>query len=231
MALFAISDLHLALGNKDKIMDVFPGWEGYTERLKKNWEALISPDDTVVVAGDVSWGLKLDEALRDLKFLDSLPGHKILIKGNHDLWWSTCKKLRDFLKDNSCHTIDFVYNDAKQAQGVAVCGSRGWLYNSHSEQERKIVTREAGRIDRSVTQAKQMGLEPVVFIHYPPIYSDICCEDIVQVLLKHDIKTCYYGHIHGGIAVKHAVIGKYRGIDFKLISADYLKFIPKLVKK
>lgn len=231
MSIFAISDLHLATNNPEKSMDIFPGWENYHERLKKNWDSLVTAKDTVVVVGDISWGLKLEDALSDLKWLNSLAGKKLLIKGNHDLWWNTKKKLITYLKDNNCGTIDVIFNNSITVENVALCGSRGWLYNSQSEQEKKIVLREAGRIERSIIQSQNTGNKPIVFIHYPPVYGTIECSEVIDVLLKYGIKECYYGHIHGGIALKNAIIGDYKGINFKLVSADYLKFFPKLVKK
>lgn len=230
MSIFAISDLHLATKNPQKSMEIFTGWEDYHERLRKNWNTLVTQDDTVVIVGDISWGLKLDEALPDLQWINKLNGKKLLLKGNHDLWWTTKKKLVDALETVGCDTIDFIYNSAVEVEGVAICGSRGWLYNSQTEHEQKIVKREAGRIERSILEAEEKGFTPIVFIHYPPVYGDIECSEIIDVLLKHKIKECYYGHIHGGNAVNNAILGDYKGVNFKLVSADYLKFMPKLVR-
>lgn len=231
MSLFAISDLHLANNNKEKAMDVFSGWEDYTNRLKKNWIKIVRPGDTVVIAGDLSWAMKLEDSLADFIFLDSLPGNKILIKGNHDFWWSSKSKILNFLQQNNFHNIDIIYNSAIETQGACVCGTRGWLYNPQDDQEKKIVLREAGRLNTSILEAKKFSDEPIVFLHYPPVYGGTECKEILDVLVKHGIKKCYYGHIHGNLNMKNTIQGNYNGINFYLISADFLCFTPKLILK
>ena len=229
MAIYVIADLHLSLDGS-KPMDVFPGWNGYVARLEKNWRALVTPEDTVVVAGDISWAMKLEEAEKDFAFLHSLPGKKLLLKGNHDYWWSTRKKIEDFLTGNGFHTISLVHNSAVPVGDVAVCGTRGWIYNAETPEDKKIVNREVGRLTASLNEAESYGLRPVVFLHYPPIFDNQRCGEILQVLEERNIQDCYFGHIHGTQAAKRAVIGEYHGIKMHLISCDYVKFNPVLVR-
>lgn len=229
MALFAIADLHLSFGT-DKPMDVFPGWQNYTARLEKNWRAVVSEQDTVVISGDISWSMKLEESDKDFTFLQNLPGKKLLLKGNHDYWWTTRKKMENYLQEKGFTTLGVLFNSAEIVDGVSVCGTRGWFYDAESDADKKILNREVGRLNTSIALAKNTGLEPVVFLHYPPVYGGEECEEILQVLLEQDIKRCYYGHIHGGNAAKKAVTGFYKGIDFQLISCDYTGFMPVLVR-
>lgn len=229
MSLFAIADLHLSLGT-DKPMDVFEGWKDYTVRLQKNWRAVVGERDTVVVAGDISWAMKLEESEQDFRFLHSLPGRKLILKGNHDYWWSTKQKIMSFFAEKGFDSLELVHNCAVPVEGRAVCGTRGWLYNAESEQDKKIVSREVGRLNASLEDAGRQGLPPVVFLHYPPVYDGAECREILDVLLQNEIRDCYFGHIHGTLAAKRAPVGEYRGIRMHLISCDYLKFMPILVK-
>lgn len=211
-------------------MDVFPGWQNYTARLEKNWRAVVSEQDTVVISGDISWSMKLEESDKDFTFLQNLPGKKLLLKGNHDYWWTTRKKMENYLQEKGFTTLGVLFNSAEIVDGVSVCGTRGWFYDAESDADKKILNREVGRLNTSIALAKNTGLEPVVFLHYPPVYGGEECEEILQVLLEQDIKRCYYGHIHGGNAAKKAVTGFYKGIDFQLISCDYTGFMPVLVR-
>lgn len=221
MSLYAISDLHLSLSS-DKPMDVFRGWENYVERLKANWTRLIKDTDTVVIPGDISWALKLSETKEDFAFLDSLPGKKIILKGNHDLWWSTSKKLTQFLEENNFSTISFVFNNAVVVEDKAVCGTRGWFYDLAPDD--KVVKREAGRLEASITAAEKSGKTPVVFLHYPPVYSEWVCEEIFSVIKKHGIKTVWHGHIHGS-GFNNAK-KEFDGVNLRLLSADCVDFCP-----
>lgn len=229
MALYAIADLHLSFGT-DKNMDVFNGWSNYTDRLKKNWEQLVKKDDTVVIAGDLSWALKLEETYEDFKFLNMLPGKKILIKGNHDYWWGTKKKIDTYLSDNGFDSISILFNNSIKVGSVAVCGTRGWSYDCTQSEDIKILKREVGRLQTSIQSGKKMGLEPIVFLHYPPIFGEYECSEIMEVLISNDIKTCYYGHIHGKNTAKKAITGQYKGINFYMVSADNIDFCPVLVR-
>ncbi|WOC31020.1 MULTISPECIES: metallophosphoesterase [Caproicibacterium] len=229
MALYAIADLHLSFG-VEKPMDVFAGWENYTKRLEDNWRALVQPEDTVVIAGDISWAMKLQEAEADFRFLEQLPGRKLILKGNHDLWWSTRKKLETFLSDKGFSSISIVHNSAVRVGDQTVCGSRGWLYNAQTAADQKIVNREVGRLETSLREGEKLGGRPIVFLHYPPVYDMDCCEEILQVLEHHQITDCYFGHIHGNQAARRAVLGVYHGIRMHLVACDYLSFCPLLVR-
>ncbi len=223
MSLFTISDLHLSLGT-DKPMDVFYGWENYVERIEANWKRIVKNDDTVVIPGDISWSLKIEDALNDFKFIEALPGRKILLKGNHDLWWNTLTKINAFFEQNNIKTIQCVFNNCIEAEGVGICGSRGWFFDK-PEAEKKIILREAGRLEMSLNAAKEKELKPVVFLHYPPVYEESHCDEILDVLKKHDIKTVYHGHIHG--SGLHRVTPERDGISFKLVSCDCIDFTPR----
>ncbi len=229
MALFVIADLHLSLDGK-KPMDVFPGWSGYVERLEKNWRAIVSPEDTVVIAGDISWAMRLEDAERDFAFLHALPGKKLLLKGNHDYWWSTRRKIETFFAEHGFDSLSLVHNSAVPVGEIAVCGTRGWVYNAETPEDQKIVSREVGRLTASLNEAESFGLRPVVFLHYPPLYYDQRCDEILGVLLERGIRDCYFGHIHGTQAARRAAIREYRGIQMHLISCDYVKFAPVLVR-
>lgn len=229
MSLFAIADPHLSLGT-DKPMDVFSGWNDYVSRLKENWERLITPDDTVVVGGDISWAMKLEECYEDFSFLHSLPGQKIFLKGNHDYWWQTKKKIDDYLVANGFDSIRILFNNAYEVGDFAVCGTRGWYYDKEGEHDIKVINREIGRLKTSYNAALATGKRPVVFLHYPPVYGDVECEEIMNALSELNVKTCYYGHLHGDRTHRNAVQGDYKGIDFHLISCDYTRFVPVLVR-
>jgi uncharacterized protein len=230
MSLFAIADLHLSLGT-DKPMDVFKGWENYTEKIESNWRKVVDEGDTVVIAGDVSWSMSLDNLTADFQFINSLPGKKLIIKGNHDYWWDTMTKMKWFIKKNGFGTIDIIHNSAEKVDGVdkiAVCGTRGWFYDAAGD--KKILNREAGRLETSIKIAEIAGLEPVVFLHYPPICTGYRCDEIMDVLKAHNIRRCYFGHLHGRAAAT-AFEGDYEGTAFRLISCDHTGFAPVIIQK
>lgn len=228
MSLFAIADTHLSLG-ADKPMDIFGGWQDYVQRLETNWRKLVTDNDTVVIAGDISWAMKLEDALEDFRFLDSLPGQKLIFKGNHDYWWSTMKKMETWLSDNGLDSIKILHNSSVKVGSYAVCGSRGWFFDAENDPDNKILLREAGRVRRSIESAKETGAEPIVFLHYPPLTTAMVCNEIVDVLREENIKRCYYGHLHGG-SLRNAFVGERHCIKFDVISADFLKFCPKLIE-
>ena len=228
MALFAIADLHLSMGT-DKPMDIFKGWHDYSSRLENNWRKLVGENDTVVVAGDISWAMRLEECYEDFKFLNSLPGKKILLKGNHDYWWATKKKIDEYLKANGFDTISILFNNSFTVEGVTICGSRGWYYDADTDADIKVINREVGRLKLSLDSVKDTE-SPVVFLHYPPVYSELECKEIMDVLKDYGIKECYYGHLHGSHTHKNAVTGMYKGINMHLISTDYVDFTPVLVR-
>ena len=229
MSVYAIADLHLSFGT-DKPMDVFKGWTNYTERIEKNWQKLITENDTVVIAGDISWAMDIKEINADFDFINRLNGKKIILKGNHDYWWTTKAKMDRYISDNGFNTISILHNNYFVADGIALCGSRGWFYDAESDADKKILNREVGRLRMSIEPAIKDGYDPIVFLHYPPIYNNMECEEIMQVLKEYNIKKCFYGHIHGGNAAKKAFCGEKYGINFKLIACDSLGFMPLAVK-
>lgn len=227
MSLFAIADTHLSFGT-NKPMDSFPGWENYTDRLKENWNKIIENDDFVVIAGDISWAMNFDELKVDFDFINKLNGKKIILKGNHDYWWNTMSKMNKFIEENQFDTITILHNSAFDFDDFSVCGSRGWFFDSEEEHNEKVLNREVMRVKTSIECAKND--EKIVFLHYPPVTENQCCDEILNLLKEKGIKKCYYGHLHGG-AAKYAFDDNFDGIDFKLISADRLKFVPLLIKK
>lgn len=229
MSLFAIGDTHLSF-SCNKPMDVFRGWDNYTQRLENNWRAVITENDTVLIAGDISWAMKLEDAKEDFAFLENLPGRKIIMKGNHDYWWQTKKKLDEFIEACGFETVDILFNNAYRIGDYTVCGSRGWFYDAETSEDKKVLLREAGRLQRSIDEAKLLGGEPIVFLHYPPVTLSQSCDEIMQVLKTNGIRRCYYGHLHGH-SVNFAFNGELDGIEFRLISADFLSFCPKLIEK
>lgn len=226
MSLFAIADTHLSFGT-NKPMDSFPGWNDYVERIEKNWNKIVTADDTVVIAGDISWAMNFDELKADFEFLNNLNGTKIIIKGNHDYWWNTLKKMNEFIDENHFDTIKILFNNSYTVDGISVCGSRGWMFEGEDEHDEKVLSREVGRLKLSLDSAESEN--KIVFLHYPPITTDSKCDEILSVLKQYGIKKCYYGHLHGK-AAKIVVDDTIDGIDFKLISCDRLSFIPKLVR-
>jgi len=224
LSIYAISDLHLSFGS-DKPMNIFRGWDNHTERITANWKRLVCDEDVVVLPGDFSWGLKLEETLEDFKFLEALPGKKLILKGNHDLWWSTAKKLREYFQKNKFTSIDIVYNNCAIFQGYAIAGTRGWFYDDTAD--KKVLLREAGRLETSIREAEKTGLPILVFLHYPPVYGDFICDEIFDVIKRHGIKKVYHGHIHG--AGYNKAVKEYDGVEFKLISCDCIDFTPVLV--
>ena len=226
MSLFAIADTHLSFGT-DKPMDFFPGWNDYVDRIEKNWNKIVTDDDTVVIAGDISWAMNFDELKADFDFIERLNGKKIILKGNHDYWWNTLKKMNDFIESQRYKTISILFNNSYDIDGVSVCGSRGWLFDVDDEHDEKVLNREVGRLRLSLESA--VNDEIIVFLHYPPITTDTKCDDILNLLKEYGIKKCYYGHLHG-IAAKKAIDDVVDGIEFRLISCDRLGFVPKLIR-
>ena len=227
MSLFAIADTHLSFGT-NKPMDTFSGWENYTEKLKNNWNKIVTDRDTVVIAGDISWAMDFEELEADFRFLESLNGSKIILKGNHDYWWNTMAKMNKFLAEKGFETIKFLHNNSFDCGGASVCGSRGWLFESEEEHDEKVLNRELIRIRASLDSAQCK--EKLVFLHYPPLTMNTQCEEIISILNEYGIKKCFFGHLHGE-AAKYAVDGERYGINFKLISCDRLNFIPYLISK
>ena len=241
MSLYTISDLHLStLDSTNKSMEVFgKSWADYISRIKNNWIHLIGDDDTVVIPGDVSWALSLEEAKSDLMFLDALPGKKIIGKGNHDFWWCTMRKHTAFFDANGIKTISFLYNNAHVVGDFIIAGTRGW-YNDEDAQNapdnadfEKLVNRENLRMRASLKEAKQLKeqypeKEIIVFMHFPPFWNGKASDGLIDALKEYDIKRLYFGHIHGNYTIEPKFV--YEGIEMNIVSADYLKFTPKVVK-
>lgn len=227
MALFAIADTHLSFGT-DKPMDTFEGWQNYTEKLKNNWNKLVSEADTVVIAGDISWAMNFEELKADFQFIDNLNGNKIIVKGNHDYWWNTMSKMNAFLNENNFNSIRILHNNSYVCGNVSVCGSRGWFFESEEEHDEKILNREVNRLKASLDSAQTE--EKLVFLHYPPLTTNSQCSEIINLLNQYGIKKCYYGHLHGD-AAKYSVDGNRENISFRLISCDRLNFTPYLISK
>ena len=227
MALYAIGDLHLSL-TANKPMDVFGSkWENYVERIAAAFSAL-RDDDVIVLAGDTSWGISLDEALADFKFLDALPGKKLLLKGNHDYWWGTAAKMKKFFAENGITTLDILHNNCFFYGDHAICGTRGWFYEEEAEGTHtgKMLSREALRLEASLAAA---GGKPIFcFLHYPPIYQGYQCPEMLNLLDRYGVERCYYGHLHGPTHVR-AFAGRRNSTEYALVSADYLQFIPKKI--
>ena len=205
-------------------MDIFPGWEGYLPKLERNWRNLIKPEDTVILAGDTSWAMRLEDTEKDFAFIQSLPGQKLISKGNHDYWWTTANKMNKYLAAKGFDTLHILHNNAYLVEGKLICGTRGWLFDIGEAQDEKVMNREIGRLRMSL-QAAEPGLEKLVFLHYPPVYTGTSAPEIVATLKEYGIKTCFYGHLHGN-AIRFAVQGEVDGIRYKLVSADGLRFCP-----
>lgn len=224
MALYAIGDLHLSLGSQ-KPMDVFGGaWTGYMEKLKEGM-SVIKPEDTTVLLGDLSWALGLDEAKEDFAWIDQIPGRKIILKGNHDYWWSTATKFYAFCNANDFSNQFILNNNHYEYEGFAICGTRGWFFEEErsGEHDEKVFKRELLRLEASLNSAGDMP--KIVFLHYPPRYKGYECPEIISLLEKHNVRQCFYGHLHGashGLAME----GLWDGIEYRLVSADKLNFHP-----
>ncbi len=224
MALYAIADLHLSLGT-DKPMDIFKGWENYVERLEENWMKKVLPEDTVVIPGDISWGMTMEQAKADFAFIHGLSGKKIILKGNHDYWFSTKNKTEQFWAQNGFDSLYMLFNNTFVYEDYCLCGTRGWMNEKGEQADKKVLLREAGRLRLSLQEGEKTGKEPIVFLHYPPVYASDECYEILAVLKEFGVKRCYYGHIHG-YAQGYAINGERNGIDFRLISGDYIQFDP-----
>ena len=227
MALFVLGDTHLSLGGS-KPMDVFPGWNGYVERLEANWRKLVKPEDTIVLAGDISWAMRLTDTRKDFAFLQQLPGQKLIMKGNHDYWWTTANKMNAYLKAEGFDTLHILHNNSYAVEGYAICGTRGWFYEEDrsGEHDEKVFKRELLRLEASLKAAGDM--RKMVFLHYPPRYRGYECPEILQLLEKYCVSRCFYGHLHGA-SHKRALEGMHYGTDFSLVAGDRLDFVPKKI--
>lgn len=227
MALYAIGDLHLCLG-APKPMDIFGGtWVGYMDKLREGC-SVIGPEDTTVLLGDLSWALDLQSAKEDFAWIDKIPGRKIILKGNHDYWWSTASKFYKFCTENGFENQLILNNNHYVCDNWAICGTRGWFFEEErsGEHDEKVFRRELIRLETSLKSAGD--LSKIVFLHYPPKYKGYECPEILELLHKYDVRRCFYGHLHGashGLAME----GMWDGIEYRLVAADKIGFKPFLV--
>ena len=228
MSLYAIGDLHLSLSGK-KPMDVFGDqWVNYVEKLQAGFSEL-GPEDVTVLCGDLTWGMSMEDSLEDFLFIDRLPGKKIILKGNHDYWWTTATKATNFFAEHGITTIDILHNNSFLYEDYAICGTRGWLIDenkSFTAHDKKVLNREVMRLEVSLKSAGER--EKLAFLHYPPKFYDCECPEILALLKQYNVKRCVYGHIHGS-GCSLAFNGSLDGTDFSLVSADFLSFQPKKI--
>lgn len=227
MALYAIGDLHLCLG-AEKPMDIFGGaWVDYMQKLKEGM-SVIQPEDTTILLGDLSWALDLEQAKEDFSWINAIPGRKIILKGNHDYWWSTASKFYKFCQENDFENMWILHNNHYKYDNIAICGTRGWFFEEERSgvHDEKVFKRELMRLEESLKAAGEA--QKIVFLHYPPRYKGYTCNEILAILDKYEVRKCYYGHLHGashGLAME----GLWDGIEYKLLSADRLNFRPECI--
>jgi predicted phosphohydrolase len=237
MSVYTIADLHLPGKEGDnKSMEIFGSrWIGCVNKLINNWSAIVSNDDTVVIPGDISWAMTLEDATEDFKLLNDLPGTKIIGKGNHDFWWATASKMNKFFEQNKFDTLKILYNNSYVIENLVICGSRGWFSDEANQKTvgevdwTKIVDRETARLKLSLESvpAEHRGLQKLVFLHFPPVWNSSVSTDIISLMKEHGVERCYYGHIHG--VYNSDAVFIYDGIRFEMISADYLSFCPRKI--
>lgn len=228
MSLYAIGDLHLSL-SVDKPMDVFGDkWRDHDQKLKEGFAALTA-EDLTVLCGDLSWAMGLEQSLEDFRFIDTLPGKKIILKGNHDFWWTTAAKTKRFFAQHGIETIDILNNNCFTFGDWALCGTRGWFYEEEKgiEHDKKIMRREVMRLEASLNAAGDR--QKLVFLHYPPVYQKYRCQEILELLERHRVRLCCYGHIHGK-GIDKAFNGWLGCTEFRIVSADAVDFRPVLIE-
>lgn len=228
MALYVIGDLHLCLG-APKPMDIFGGaWVGYMEKLRAGM-SVITPEDTTILLGDLSWALDLESARPDFDWMNTIPGRKIIVKGNHDYWWSTNAKFQKFCTENHYTGFELLNNNCFFYENTAICGTRGWFFEEErsGEHDEKVFRRELMRLEASLKAAGDA--QKLVFLHYPPRYKGYECTEILELLSRYDVRRCFYGHLHGP-SHKLAMEGLWDGIEFKMVSSDSMNFEPYLIK-
>lgn len=223
MSIYAISDLHLSY-NTDKPMDIF-GWKDYESKIKENWNSKVKENDLVILGGDFSWSMDLEDTYKDFEFIHNLPGKKILIKGNHDYWWGTLTKMKKYINEIGFNDINFLYNNSYEFEGKLICGTRGWNFSDLQEEDEKIYNREIQRLRLSLEDAvKKYGNEKeiIVCLHYPPLKTNEI-SDFVRVMEKYNVTKCIYGHLHGP-AHKFIVEKNIDNIQYIMTSCDYTNF-------
>lgn len=243
MSIYVIGDLHLSF-NENKPMNIFgDNWSGHEEKIKKDWIEKVTDNDYVILPGDFSWSMKLEDTEKDFEYIDKLPGKKLLLKGNHDYWWNTVTKMRKFLEAKNFKNIDFIYNQGYVLENYIIAGTRGWSM-LEEEKDEKVLNRELARLEASIKDGLQKACkdsnmenaqygnskeqkELIVFMHYPPISNNKILNheeaQFVEIMKKYNVKKCFYGHLHG-ISIKDAFEGEFEEIKFKLVSADGLNF-------
>lgn len=230
MSIFAISDLHLSTDERiEKPMDIYGGeWVNHAEKLKENWFKTVKPEDTVLIPGDISWALRLDEAEADFEWIAALPGYKVITKGNHDLWWASTNKLNKLYGEKS---MLFLQNHCTVAEDIVVCGSRGWTCpgcDDFSEQDEKIYNRELVRMELSLKEAREMqnGRKLLVMMHYPPTNDKFQPSGFTKIFEDFGVSLVIYGHLHGRDSYGRGFRGNFNGVEYNLVSLDYLKCVP-----
>ena len=225
--IYGIGDLHLDY-SKTKPMDIFGDtWLNHEENIFNNWVKLVGDEDLVLLPGDISWALRLEDAFDDLKRIDNLPGKKIISKGNHDYWWESLSKLNQLNLD----TIFFIHNNSYIYKDVGIAGTRGWVARDSDDftaKDEKIFTRELSRLEMSLSSIKDNVNKKIVMIHYPPFNIDLTTNEFVSLMKKHKVDICVYGHLHGE-GHKYAIEGNIEGIEFHCLSSDYINFITKKI--
>lgn len=228
MSIYAISDLHLSF-NTNKPMDIF-GWNNYEEKISQDWRKNVKEEDLVLLTGDFSWEMKLENTYKDFQFINNLPGKKLLLKGNHDLWWTTLKRMREFLKEKEFNNIDFIYNNSYEFENYIIAGTRGWNLVSENIDDKKIKDRELLRLENSIIDGiRKYGEDKpiIVCMHYPPLLKDLKNNEFTKILEKYNVKYCLYGHLHGKSHI-NVFDGIYNNVNYKMVSCDYTGF--KLIK-
>lgn len=224
--IFSIGDLHFD-STGDKPMDIFgDNWINHEEEIMNNWRLIAGKDDLILLAGDISWALKLEEAYKDLKRIDELPGRKIIIKGNHDYWWDSLNKINNL----GLKTIDFIQNNSFIYDGIGIAGTRGWssVDIEKDEQNQKIFNRELNRLRLSLESIREEVDKKIVMIHYPPFNTDLNPNEFIDIMKEFDVDICLYGHLHAE-GHRYAIEGVIEGIEFHCISSDFINFIPKKI--
>lgn len=229
MAIYTIADLHLSF-ETNKPMNIFgEKWNNYEKNIEEDWQNKVTENDFVILPGDFSWATYLDETIKDFEYLNKLPGKKILLKGNHDYWWSTITSMRKFLKENNFKNIDFLFNNSYEIENTIIAGTRGWTLSEEKE-DKRLTKREIDRLELSIKNGIEeygMDKEIIVFMHYPPITKSYMNTEYIEIMKKYNVKKCYYGHLHAN-SIQDAIEGNIEGIEFKLVSADGIDF--KLIK-
>ena len=234
MAIYALADLHLCLSNPDKSMAICWGsWADYVERIKANWESIVTDEDTVLVSGDISWATYIEKAEEDFRYISELPGRKLLSRGNHDYWWTTMKKMEEFFASKGFNDLEFVRTNIKEAEGCLITGTRGWMIETKESIEgsdnRKIYEREKLRIQMCLDVLNEAdpdhSKKHILMIHYPPVTAKQDFTEFAEMMAEGGVDICVYGHLHGK-AHKKAFEGKIGSCEFICTSADFVGFTP-----